>query len=689
MRLYRVLIVFFFAAFSRANAQQLLINEVSQGPSGSKEYVEFIVAGNPTCQTPVPCMDLRGVVIDDNNGYFATGSGTGIAGGALRFSNDSFWSCIPQGTLIVVYNNSDINAALPPNDASMTDNNCRLVLPANSTLLEGQSVGPTSSDNTYPAASNWVAGGGSWSQVGMANANDSFQIRSSINAAAPSHSVSWGNNTTNTQLYFSTATGSVFSMTNASDNNSFNQANWSNGTAGTDETPGASNSPENDSWIAGMNPQCGIATSLQVTLTVTDMSCPNANNGGITTGVTGGTAPYTYVWSNAATTSSLSGLSAGTYTVTVTDAGGCTTTGQATIQSSGGFTVTLTPTNESCANTCDGSISSAVNGGVAPYSYTWFDGSTGSSVQNLCPGNYLVNVSDNSGCTTSANATILAGTGPQDATINAAGPFTTSDPTIQLTTVSSGGTWSSDCGTCLSSNGQFSPTIAGAGTFQICYTTGSGNCAATSCINIVVTVGCTTDEQTIPASICAGNSYTYNGQTISTSGTFDFTFTNQQGCDSIIHLALTVHTPIPQNAIITMCEGDSVQVSGQWVYQSDVFDENTTDLYGCPVTNTTTVIAQNCDLDDFTLFVPNTFTPNGDNTNDTFSIVISGAFLEDGFIINRWGNVIKTFSNTDLSWDGRTADGTLVQDGVYTWVIYYTPTNGNRERSNGFVTVLH
>ena len=125
------------------SAQQLYINEISQGTSGAKEYVEFLVVGNATCQTPVPTIDLRGVVIDDNNGLFATGSGTGIAAGAVRFANNVFWSAIPQGTLIVVYNNSDINPLLPPNDASMTDNNCRLVLPANSPLLEGQSVSYT------------------------------------------------------------------------------------------------------------------------------------------------------------------------------------------------------------------------------------------------------------------------------------------------------------------------------------------------------------------------------------------------------------------------------------------------------------------------------------------------------------------------------------------------------------------
>ena len=267
---YVRLLVLLFLSFG-SNAQQLFINEVSQGTSGAKEYVEFVVVGNATCQTPVPTIDLRGVVIDDNNGLFATGTGTGIASGAVRFANNVFWSAIPQGTLIVVYNNSDINPLLPPNDASMSDNNCRLVLPANSSLLEGQSISPTTSVTTYPATASWVAGSGSWSQLGMANSNDSFQIRSSNTATTATHAVSWGNNTLNNQIYFSTIGGGVFSMMNTTNNLPALQANW---TVGSVETPGAANNTANAAWISSMNPQCGTTpTSIQLTLTPTPVSC--------------------------------------------------------------------------------------------------------------------------------------------------------------------------------------------------------------------------------------------------------------------------------------------------------------------------------------------------------------------------------------------------------------------------------
>ena len=109
MKLY--LIGFFSLLISHfAFNQSLIINEVSQGPSGSKEYVELLVIPTSTTQNCETCMDLRGWIIDDNNGYFSNGPdpGEGIASGAVRFSSSNpFWSCIPIGTIIVIYNSGD------------------------------------------------------------------------------------------------------------------------------------------------------------------------------------------------------------------------------------------------------------------------------------------------------------------------------------------------------------------------------------------------------------------------------------------------------------------------------------------------------------------------------------------------------------------------------------------------------
>ena len=64
------------------------------------------------------------------------------------------------------------------------------------------------------------------------------------------------------------------------------------------------------------------------------------------------------------------------------------------------------------------------------------------------------------------------------------------------------------------------------------------------------------------------------------------------------------------------------------------------------------------------------------------------AFLNEGYIYNRWGNEIKRFDNDNREWDGTTENGEPVQDGVYTYVLFYTPTNKIRETVHGFVTVI-
>jgi gliding motility-associated-like protein len=687
MRSLRVVAGFILCFSFQSYSQQLIINEVSQG-SGSQEYVELLVVGTPSCQTPTPCLDLRGIVLDDNNGYFASGSGTGIASGAVRFANNAFWSCIPQGTLVVVYNDADRNVAIPPDDLIMNDGNCRLIIPVSSTLFEGQSTSPTSAVMTYPASGSWTAGGGNWNQVAMSNTNDSFLILSTISATTPSHAVSWGNNSTNNIIYFSGAASSkVFSMTNTTNNNPAIQANWTSGTVGVNETPGAANNTANSAWIGSMNPQCGVTTNIQVTASATPTGCGPSCNGTASVTISGGVAPYTILWSNSATTANISSLCAGTYTVTVTDNGGCSMAAQATVTNgASSINVAVTSSNETCAGACDGGLTGSASGGTGPYNYLWSDNTTFANISNKCPGTYSVTVTDQNGCSGTASGTISAGTPIQDATIQTTGPFSTTDSPIQFVANSPGGTWSSDCGTCISASGLFSPQTAGAGTYQICYSVGAGACASQDCQTIVVT-GCIPQTTNESQSICPGDTYTFNGQNFTAAGAYPFVFTGQNGCDSTHTLNLSLFTVNPASQTFTPCEGDSILVEGSWYFESDNVVTNIVDGNGCPTTHTAQIIFEDCSIEDYAVFIPNVFTPNNDNVNDFFSISIMGGFLAEGFIVNRWGNIIKEFHVDDLKWDGRT-DGGFVPDGVYTYVFVVTSNAGLNTKYNGFVTMI-
>jgi gliding motility-associated-like protein len=149
----------------------------------------------------------------------------------------------------------------------------------------------------------------------------------------------------------------------------------------------------------------------------TNVACNGGSTGAIDLGVTGGTTAYTYVWSNGATTQDISGLAIGTYTVTVTDANGCSATASATITQNDALTIAATgTTNVSCNGLSDGSLNITVSGGVSPYTFVWSNGATTEDVTGLSAGSYSVTVTDAAGCTGSASFTISQ---PNELTIEA------------------------------------------------------------------------------------------------------------------------------------------------------------------------------------------------------------------------------------------------------------------------------
>ncbi len=141
--------------------------------------------------------------------------------------------------------------------------------------------------------------------------------------------------------------------------------------------------------------------ALVVTGGTTNISCQGAGDGSTSLTVSGGTIPYSYLWNTGGTTSTLSGLSAGTYRVTVSDNAGCTQSLALGITEPGDLVVTGGTTNISCYGASDGSTSLTVSGGTTPYSYLWNTGGTTSTLNGLSAGTYRVTVSDNAGCTES------------------------------------------------------------------------------------------------------------------------------------------------------------------------------------------------------------------------------------------------------------------------------------------------
>ncbi|PCJ86558.1 MAG: hypothetical protein COA57_05985 [Flavobacteriales bacterium] len=138
---------------------------------------------------------------------------------------------------------------------------------------------------------------------------------------------------------------------------------------------------------------------------VTQVSCNGNNDGSITLTTSGGSTPYNYEWSNGSTTEDISGLVAGPYEVSITDASGCVATKSIPVIQPDVLDLTLTEVNASCGSP-DGSASVNVTGGTSPYSYLWSTAETSNTTTGLIWGIYTVTVTDANGCTKTANAAI-------------------------------------------------------------------------------------------------------------------------------------------------------------------------------------------------------------------------------------------------------------------------------------------
>ncbi|MEM1320839.1 MAG: T9SS type A sorting domain-containing protein [Bacteroidota bacterium] len=134
------------------------------------------------------------------------------------------------------------------------------------------------------------------------------------------------------------------------------------------------------------------------------ISCFGGNDGTATASGFGGTEPYTYSWSNNQMGSSINGLIAGTYTVTVTDVDGCVSTETITVEEPALMGLQLSGFDGNCGTL--GAAQSTVTGGTSPYTYAWSNGATGSGASQLAAGVYGLTVTDANGCTVASQVSV-------------------------------------------------------------------------------------------------------------------------------------------------------------------------------------------------------------------------------------------------------------------------------------------
>lgn len=659
-----------------------MINEVSQGTQGTQEYVELLVVGSPICEgDPVPCIDIRRVIIDDNNGFFAAGSGTGIADGAIRFSSDDFWSCIPQGTSILIYNNTDRNPLIPNDDNSIQDGNCRIILPGNSNLLEVTNnvpVTPNTTTPTYPTLdSDWIPSTG-WNFVAMANSGDSFQIPNLGVNGTPLHSVSWGNNTTGAIISFvGSASGRVFQFVNSNSNDWNSQQNWLSLDASTAQTPGLPNSLENNYWIGTMNPSCRALPVISVSANNT--TCGSAN-GSATVDLNSIVGNTQVLWSNGLTSSTISNLDAGVYSVTVIDELGCTFEESVAVNDNNAPVISSTIVDETCPNSCNGSVTLNVSGGQTPYNFTWSSNvlnSNSNIATSLCSDTYSATITDANGCTANIIETINSSLSFDVITTSTLSSCGASTGSGTATVVGGSGNFSYQWGASAGSQTTQTATNLPSGIHQVTVTDLTSNCQVSKNVLVSNQSGLQTSVVKTPtncANLCNGSAaITVNGGTAPYTflwdsnagsqttasvnnlcvGNFTCTVSDNTGCSTMVSVAISGPQAITFTEQITptscpnTCDGSltvssagglapyTVSVTndlGNQVAQSNMCVGNyvvlVTDALGCESVAKNIIITTSTDID-YTKS-PNQLICIDESIDINVSVLSSGAVLTWG-----------------------------------------------------------
>lgn len=343
---------------------------------------------------------------------------------------------------------------------------------------------------------------------------------------------------------------------------------------------------------------------LSVNMTQVDVSCNGYNNGSAMAIPAGGTTPYSYLWNTTATTQSLAGLYAGTYTVIVTDALSASVTKTVTIMQPNPLSAQTSAINTLCG-TNNGQLTANVSGGTTPYSYFWDNGKTTQVNGSLSPGAYVITVVDSKGCTVIHSATVgsikpnynLAfSANPQAGNVPMITAFNNTTPNPGkydfAWTFGDGGTSTSGAPTVFHTynyNGTFNVTLVATDTLTGCtdtltkpgyiYTTGGTVCTHTAVISPAGPIsGCLGTADTLSCNTDTSFTYQWNynsaaisgatGSTLAVTQTGYYSVTIFQNNCPVNSAAVFVNFNTPPqapsiivNGSMVACQGGSVTLS--------------------------------------------------------------------------------------------------------------------------------
>lgn len=482
----------------------------------------------------------------------------------------------------------------------------------------------------------------------------------------------------------------------------------------------------------------------------TEVLCHGGNNAGISVSATGGTPGYVFNWSNHFSGADDSALTAGNYSVTVSDTNACTVTRSYQITQPSELVTAPVAGNVLCSGASDGSINANPSGGTSPYAFNWSNGAHTQVDGNLARGTYSCTVSDANGCSVFITDSITQPTAV----------IVTTDSATAVKCISQRN------GTILIRAIGWYPPYAYNATqdnVNFVYSTSGilvGLDTGTYTVTISDSVGCTSQlsvyvppavldsfASSVDSTLCYGPNYNDGAALVTpmpptsilngpykfgidggpessdtgyfanlSAGPHVITAINTKGCVDTIPVFVpqplpilvtvvpdTINLPLGGSQAVQVIVTNATNPAYNWspamglscidcpnpvvtAYASGDYVISVSVQNGGATCYGTATLQVNVGRHSH-MYAPNAFTPNGDGNNDVFELYGEDIKTISLRVFNRWGEKVYETTNSLAGWDG-TYKGVVQSTGVYTYEATVTYLDNSQETKNGTITLI-